>query len=122
MLTILRNAWKKLRGWRRMRFTTGGALFSVGSLAIGFAAGNIPRLPINLVLLKSCQVVGVFYGAWSARRADEANVNFEELLQLFERGELNPLVGKIFPLAQYADALRCLSERQAIGKVVVNIQ
>ena len=91
-------------------------------LVIGFAAGDIPKLPINLVLLKSCQVVGVFYGAWSARRAEEATENFQELLHLFELGKLNPLVGNIFPLEQYADALRCLSERRAIGKVVVNIK
>ncbi|MCZ6853136.1 MAG: NADPH:quinone oxidoreductase family protein [Gammaproteobacteria bacterium] len=90
-------------------------------LVIGFAAG-IPRLPTNLVLLKSCQVVGVYYGAWSARSVDESSANFKEILELFEQGKIDPLVGKVYPLEQYADALRCLSERQAIGKVVVNIQ
>ena len=50
-------------------------------LVIGFAAGDIPRVPINLILLKSCQVVGVFYGAWSARCRDEADANFKEILQ-----------------------------------------
>ncbi|MCZ6853170.1 MAG: NADPH:quinone oxidoreductase family protein, partial [Gammaproteobacteria bacterium] len=91
-------------------------------LVIGFAAGDIPRLPINLVLLKSCQVVGVFFGAWSARSRGEEAANFREILELFEQGKINPLVGNIYSLAQYAEALRCLSERQAIGKVVVNIQ
>ncbi len=91
-------------------------------LVIGFAAGDIPKLPINLVLLKSCQVVGVFYGAWSARYVSEANVNFQEILELIEQGKINPLVGNVYPLEQYADALRCLSERKAIGKVVINIQ
>ncbi len=91
-------------------------------LVIGFAAGDIPKLPINLVLLKSCQVVGVFYGAWSARSAGESAANFQEILELFEQGKIDPLVGKVYPLEQYADALRCLSERRAIGKVVVNIQ
>ncbi|MCZ6640779.1 MAG: NADPH:quinone oxidoreductase family protein [Gammaproteobacteria bacterium] len=91
-------------------------------LVIGFAAGDIPRLPTNLVLLKSCQVVGVYYGAWSARSVDESSANFKEILELFEQGKIDPLVGKVYPLEQYADALRCLSERQAIGKVVVNIQ
>lgn len=91
-------------------------------LVIGFAAGDIPKLSTNLVLLKSCQVVGVFFGAWSARCVSEANTNFREILELFEQGKINPLVGNVYPLEQYADALRCLSERQAIGKVVVNIQ
>lgn len=90
-------------------------------LVIGFAAGDIPKLPINLVLLKSCQVVGVFYGAWSGRFGDEAKANFGEILALFEAGKLNPLVGAEYPLAQYAEAMRCLMDRKAIGKVVVTM-
>jgi NADPH2:quinone reductase len=88
-------------------------------LVIGFAAGEIPRVPINLVLLKSCQLVGVFYGAWSAARPDEAAANFVEILDLWSAGKVKPLIGAHYPLEQYAEALRCLSERRAIGKVVV---
>lgn len=91
-------------------------------LVIGFAAGDIPKVPINLILLKSCQVVGVFYGAWSGRRPDEAAANFTEILELYAQGRINPLVGAEYPLAEYADALRCLMERRAIGKVVVNVR
>ncbi|MAT83014.1 MAG: NADPH:quinone oxidoreductase [Gammaproteobacteria bacterium] len=91
-------------------------------LVIGFAAGDIPKVPINLILLKSCQVVGVFYGAWSARCPDEAADNFREILELQQQGRIDPLVGAEYPLAEYAEALRCLMERRAIGKVVVNVR
>ncbi len=90
-------------------------------LVIGFAAGDIPRVPINLVLLKSCQVVGVFYGAWSMRSPDEQAKRFREILDLFEAGSIDPLVGKRYPLEQYAEAMRDLSERRAIGKVVLTV-
>jgi len=91
-------------------------------LVIGFAAGAIPKVAANLILLKSCQVVGVFYGAWSARCQAESAANFEEILTLYRQGTINPLVGREFPLTEYAAALRCLSERRAIGKVVVTLR
>ncbi len=91
-------------------------------LVIGFAAGDIPKVPINLILLKSCQVVGVFFGAWSARAPAEAAENFREILELYQQGRINPLVGAEFDLDDYAAALRCLMERRAIGKVVVNVR
>ena len=90
-------------------------------LVIGFAAGDIPKLPINLVLLKSCQVVGVFYGAWNGRFPEDSKANFDEILGLFEQGKLNPMVGAEYPLASYAEAMRCLMDRKAIGKVVVTM-
>jgi NADPH2:quinone reductase len=91
-------------------------------LVIGFAAGDIPKVPINLILLKSCQVVGVFYGAWSARYPDESAANFREILAFFEAGNIDPLIGAEYPLEEYARALKDLSERRAIGKVVVNVR
>lgn len=90
-------------------------------LVVGFVGGDIPKLATNLVLLKSCQVVGVFYGAFSARFPADAKENFAEIMQMFEDGKINPLVGKEFAFESYASALNCLQERQAIGKVVVNI-
>lgn len=90
-------------------------------LVVGFAAGDIPKLPINLVLLKGCQVVGVFYGAFTSRSPDAAAQNFREILDFYSAGKLNPLVGQTFPLNEYAKALRCLSERRAIGKVVLEL-
>ncbi len=90
-------------------------------LVVGFVGGDIPKLPTNLVLLKSCQVVGVFYGAFSQRMPMESQKNFEEIIAMVEAGKLNPLVGKEYAFEQYADALACLEQRQAIGKVVVTI-
>jgi NADPH2:quinone reductase len=109
----------------------GGAMFdqcmrSIGwygrILVIGFAAGDIPKVPINLILLKSCQLIGVFYGAWSAKFPAENHANFDELLALYESEKIKPMIGKRFAFADHALALRCLSERQAIGKVVVEIR
>lgn len=91
-------------------------------LVIGFAGGEIPKIPANLILLKSCQVVGVFYGAWSAREPAEAAANFQEVLSLYERKLIRPMVGREYPLTEYAAALRCLMNREAIGKVVVNVR
>jgi NADPH2:quinone reductase len=91
-------------------------------LVIGFAAGDIPRVPINLILLKSCQVVGVFFGSWSSRFRDEAAANLREILGLYEAGRIDPLIGRQYPLTDYAPALRDLAERRAIGKVVVNVR
>ena len=88
-------------------------------LVIGFTGGYIPKVPINLILLKGCQVVGVFYGSFSAREPALNQQNFEEILGFFSQGKINPLVGAEYPLEQYAEALRCLSERRATGKVVV---
>jgi len=90
-------------------------------LVVGFAAGDIPKLPINLVLLKSCQVVGVFYGAFTAREPEQTAQNFREVMEFYSAGKIDPLVGQTYPLSDYAEALRCLSERRAIGKVVVEL-
>jgi NADPH2:quinone reductase len=90
-------------------------------LVVGFVGGYIPKVPINLILLKGCQVVGVFYGSFSVREPALNEQNFRDILGLFEQGKINPLVGRTFPLAEYADALRCLSGRTAIGKVVLQV-
>jgi NADPH2:quinone reductase len=91
-------------------------------LVIGFAGGEIPKVPANLILLKSCSVVGVFYGAWSAREPADAAANFQEILGFYERGLIKPMVGREYPLTEYAAAMRCLMNREAIGKVVVNVR
>ena len=86
---------------------------------IGFAAGDIPKAPINLILLKSCQLVGVFYGAWSARSRAENAANFRDILAFHEAGRIKPVVGRVHPLEDYAEALNDLAQRRAIGKIVV---
>jgi NADPH2:quinone reductase len=90
-------------------------------LVIGFTGGFIPKVPVNLILLKGCQVVGVFYGSFSARDPETNDQNFREILQFFEQHKINPLVGSTLALKDYAPALRCLSGRTAIGKVVLRI-
>jgi NADPH2:quinone reductase len=72
-------------------------------------------------LLKSCQLVGVFYGAFSARFPDDNAQNFAEIMSMFEAGKISPLIGAEYALDEYAQALNCLAERRAVGKVVVNI-
>lgn len=89
-------------------------------LVIGFPAG-IPKIPLNLTLLKSCQIVGVFWGAFVARdpKANEANV--AELFALYAQGKIRPRVSARFPLARGGEAIAHLADRKAQGKVVVTI-
>ena len=90
-------------------------------LVVGFVGGDIPKVPTNLVLLKNCQVVGVFYGAFSARFPADNEQNFAELIEMFAVGKLHAVVGAEYPLTDYVEALNCLSQRRAVGKIVVNI-
>lgn len=89
-------------------------------LVIGFASGRIPSLPANLALLKSCDVRGVFYGAWRAREPAEARKNFDEMFDMVRAGKLKPHISMTFPLAKAADAMNALLSRKATGKVVIH--
>lgn len=88
-------------------------------LVIGFASGRIPSLPANLALLKSCDVVGVFYGAWRGRDPEGAKQNFKEMLDWYEAGKLKPHVSMTFPLEKAADAMNALLGRKATGKIIL---
>ena len=90
-------------------------------LVVGFVGGDIPKVPTNLILLKSCQVIGVFYGSFSARYPKENSNNFDEILNLHKSGEISPLIGAEFRLEEFSDALNCLAKRTATGKIIVNI-
>ena len=87
-------------------------------LVVGFPAG-IPRLPLNLTLLKSCQVVGVFWGAAVARDAAAHQRNVKELVDLYAAGKIRPHVSEHFPLSRAGEAIAHLASRKALGKVVV---
>ena len=90
-------------------------------LVVGFAAGEIPSVGLNLILLKSISVVGVAYGT-SARLDPVANArDFDQLFGWYDAGLLHPVIGHHFPLEQGADALRVVGNRGALGKVIIEI-
>ncbi len=89
-------------------------------LVIGFASGPIPKIPLNLALLKGCSIVGVFWGRFSAEEPDENLKNIEQLWKLFASGKISPVVTDSFAIEQYEDAFNCLIERRARGKVIMN--
>lgn len=89
-------------------------------LVIGFPAG-IPKLPLNLTLLKSCDVRGVFWGAYVARDPKGNAENVADLFRLYSEGKIKPHVSNTYPLEQAADAITELQERRALGKVVITI-
>ncbi|MDP3661176.1 NADPH:quinone oxidoreductase family protein [Phenylobacterium sp.] len=90
-------------------------------LVIGFAAGDIPRIPLNLPLLKGCDIVGVFWGDWMRRDPKAFSASVQNLLGMYERGALKPHVSERFPLSKAADAITHLASRKAMGKVVVTM-
>jgi NADPH2:quinone reductase len=88
-------------------------------LVIGFAAGDIPRIPLNLTLLRGCSMVGVFWGSFVGREPERHRANVTELVEWWRQGRLRPHTSGTYPLERAGDALRELSERRAMGKVVV---
>ena len=89
-------------------------------LVVGFPAG-IPRLPLNLTLLKSCDVCGVFWGAFAARDPKANAAHVETLFRLWDEGRIGPRVSATYPLAKGGDAIAALAARSVIGKVVVTL-
>ncbi|MEQ8604187.1 MAG: NADPH:quinone oxidoreductase family protein [Marivibrio sp.] len=90
-------------------------------LIVGFAAGEIPKIPANLTLLKGCAVVGVFWGDFVKREPDANRANFDRLFGWAETGAIKPLISETFTLETASDALRKLAARQALGKLVVDL-
>jgi NADPH2:quinone reductase len=88
-------------------------------LVVGFAAGEIPKLPLNLALLKGAAVVGVFWGDFAKREPREFAASMRQLGQWFREGKLRPHISQTFPLRQAADALKLMAARQVKGKVVL---
>ena len=89
-------------------------------LVVGFPAG-IPRLPLNLTLLKSCDVCGVFWGAFAARDPAANAAHLETLFRLWSEGKIAPKVSRTWPLAQGGEAIAHMAARAAVGKLVVNM-
>ena len=88
-------------------------------LVIGFACGKIPKIPMNLPLLKGLSIVGVFWGAFRERETELDNENFNELFNLYKEGKIKPHISKTYSLEEAPDALNALLKRQVVGKVVL---
>jgi NADPH:quinone reductase-like Zn-dependent oxidoreductase len=89
-------------------------------LVVGFPAG-IARLPLNLTLLKSCDVCGVFWGAFAARDPRANATNVETLFRLWDDGRISPTISETYPLERAGDAIQAMADRRAIGKLVVTV-
>lgn len=90
-------------------------------LVIGFASGPIPKIPLNLALLKGCSIVGVFWGRFTVEEPLVNHKNIEALWELFASGTISPVVTDLFPIEQYEAAFNCMIERRARGKVILTL-
>ena len=88
-------------------------------LVVGFAAGDIPKLPLNLPLLKGAAVVGVFWGDFARREPAQFASSIQQLTRWYGEGRLKPHVSQTLPLEKAAEAIKLLASRQAKGKVVL---
>jgi NADPH2:quinone reductase len=88
-------------------------------LVIGFAAGEIARVPLNLPLLRNCSVMGSPWGAFLRRSAADRAAHQRELVALIEGGRIDPPVSATYPLDRAHEALRAMMDRRVLGKVVV---
>ncbi|MGH2479912.1 MAG: NADPH:quinone oxidoreductase family protein [Ktedonobacteraceae bacterium] len=91
-------------------------------LVIGFTAGDIPRIPLNLTLLKGCSIVGVFWGSFTARNPQRNQEQLQELASLFQTGKIKPHISATYPMSRAADALNDMLARKITGKAVLLIE
>ena len=89
------------------------------ALVIGFAGGEIPKIPANLVLLKGCALVGVFWGAFTAREPETNRKNFATMFDWYEAKKLAPIGSRRFPLERAKEAMNALIAREIVGKCVI---
>jgi NADPH2:quinone reductase len=127
----LRDALKKLGGERGVDVVydpVGGAyaepaLRALGwlgrYLVVGFAAGEIPKIPLNLALLKSCDIRGVSWGAWTKREPMAQRALMADIVRWCSEGKLSGHVHAVYPLEQTATALKAIADRKAMGKIVL---
>jgi NADPH2:quinone reductase len=90
-------------------------------LVLGFPAG-LPKLPLNLPLLKSCDVAGVFYGAYALREPESNRAAVARLLGWLQEGRIKPRISEQFPLERAPEAIARLAAREAVGKLVINLE
>ncbi len=89
-------------------------------LVVGFPAG-IPKIPLNLTLLKGCQIVGVFWGAHTQQEPKMHAENMQDLFRMYAEGKIKPRISARFPLEKAADALNLMQDRKVLGKVVLDV-
>jgi NADPH:quinone reductase len=89
-------------------------------LVIGFAAGEIPKIPLNLALLKGCDIVGVFWGAFTERDPKGHQSNVAELVRWAAEGKISAHVHAVYPLEKTPEALTAIAERKVMGKVILH--
>jgi NADPH2:quinone reductase len=90
-------------------------------LVVGFAAGDIPKIPLNLTLLKGCAIVGVFWGEFARREPARFAESIGQLGRWFADGRIKPHISATFPLDRAADALALMAARKVTGKVVLTV-
>jgi NADPH2:quinone reductase len=90
-------------------------------LVIGFACGDIPKFPANILLLKEASIIGVWWGTWAAKNPKLHFQNLKEISTLIKTGRLNPKITEQYPIEQYQDAFKVITERRAKGKVVLTM-
>ncbi|GGX63379.1 NADPH:quinone oxidoreductase [Litorimonas cladophorae] len=90
-------------------------------LVVGFAAGDIPRIPLNLCLLKSIDIRGVFWGAWTQRDPKDHMNNIGEIMGMLKTGKIKPRISNHYPLDDFANAFDELTSRKAMGKVILTM-
>ena len=90
-------------------------------LVVGFASGDIPRVPLNLALLKEVSIVGIWYGTWAEKHPDEMAGNAKQLAAMVADGSIRPRCDTVLPLDEFAAAFRLLAERRVRGKVVLRM-
>lgn len=88
-------------------------------LVIGFAAGDIPKLPLNLVLLRSCDIRGVFWGEWTKREPQAQRALMNDIVRWCSEEKLSAHVHAIYPLAETATALKAIADRKVMGKIII---
>ena len=90
-------------------------------LVIGFTS-SIPSIPLNLALLKGCQIVGVFWGNFCVKEPLVNAANFKDLFAMFEQGKIKPFVVETYPLEKTGYAIELLAKREAIGKIAIKVR
>lgn len=90
-------------------------------LVIGFASGDIPKFPANIALLKEASIIGVWWGTWAAKNATQQTKNMRELTALIDSGKLRPRVTETYVFDDYKKAFKAVTERRALGKVILRM-